>query len=39
MADYDEFSMFADNAAEAGLAWEGPPAVKRRFLELSLIHI
>ena len=33
MVDYDEFSMFADNAAEAGLAWEGPPAVERRFLE------
>ncbi|MCS5685672.1 MAG: alpha/beta hydrolase, partial [Acidimicrobiales bacterium] len=33
MVDYDEFSMFADNAAEAGLAWEGRPAVERRFLE------
>ena len=33
MVDYDEFSMFADNAAEASLAWEGPPAVERRFLE------
>jgi pimeloyl-ACP methyl ester carboxylesterase len=26
---YDEFSMFADNATEAGLAWTGPPAVDR----------
>ena len=33
MVDYDELSMSADNAAEAGLAWEGPPAVERRFLE------
>jgi pimeloyl-ACP methyl ester carboxylesterase len=27
---YDEFGLFAENAAEAGLAWEGPPAVARR---------
>ncbi|TQM11250.1 alpha/beta fold hydrolase [Pseudonocardia kunmingensis] len=25
----DEFSMLADNAAEVGLAWTGPPAVRR----------
>ena len=27
--DYDEFGLFAENAAEAGLAWDGPPAVER----------
>ncbi len=26
---YDEFSMFADNAADAGLDWSGPPTVAR----------
>src|SRR4051794_19149574 len=29
MAEYDEFSLFADNAAEAGLAYDGPPIVRR----------
>jgi pimeloyl-ACP methyl ester carboxylesterase len=29
MAEYDEFSLFADNAAEAGLAYDGPPTVRR----------
>src|SRR5690606_23782716 len=29
MRDYDEFSMFADNAGEVGLPYEGPPAVRR----------
>lgn len=29
MATYDEFSMLADNAAEAGLAFDLPPAVER----------
>jgi pimeloyl-ACP methyl ester carboxylesterase len=28
--DYDEFGMLGDNAAEAGLPLEGPPAVARR---------
>ncbi len=31
--DYDEFSFLADNAAESGLAWSGPPAVARREVE------
>jgi len=26
---YDEFSMFEENATEAGLPWSGPPAVRR----------
>ncbi|HUY66171.1 MAG TPA: alpha/beta hydrolase [Acidimicrobiales bacterium] len=33
--DYDEFSMFADNAAEAGLPWKGQPAVSRQFVEVA----
>ena len=32
MINYDEFAMFADNAVEAGLEWDGPPKVERRFL-------
>ena len=28
-AHYDEFSLFSENAAEAGLAWHGPPVVAR----------
>ncbi len=32
---YDEFSMFADNASEAGLEWNGPPTVRREFVEVS----
>jgi pimeloyl-ACP methyl ester carboxylesterase len=27
---YDEFELFEENAAEAGLPWSGPPAVERR---------
>jgi pimeloyl-ACP methyl ester carboxylesterase len=27
---YDEFSLFEENATEAGLTWDGPPAVRRR---------
>lgn len=26
---YDEFSFFEDNATEVGIAWNGPPAVRR----------
>ena len=33
MQPYDEFSMLADNAAEAELAWEGPPPVERLEVE------
>ena len=29
MIPYDEFSYFAENAAEYGLAYDGPPAVRR----------
>jgi pimeloyl-ACP methyl ester carboxylesterase len=32
--DYDEFSMFADNAREVGLPYDGPPAVRRESIEL-----
>jgi pimeloyl-ACP methyl ester carboxylesterase len=32
---YDEFSMFADNAAEAGLEWTGPPTVRRELVEVD----
>ncbi len=29
MVEYDEFSYFADNASEFGIAYDGPPAVHR----------
>jgi pimeloyl-ACP methyl ester carboxylesterase len=29
---YDEFGLFADNAAEFGLPYDGPPAVRREFV-------
>lgn len=29
MAGYDEFGFFAENAAEHGIEWTGPPAVRR----------
>jgi pimeloyl-ACP methyl ester carboxylesterase len=32
---YDEFSMFADNATEAGLPWSGPPRVKREAVDVG----
>jgi pimeloyl-ACP methyl ester carboxylesterase len=34
MATYDEFSMFKDNADEYGIAWTGPPTVRREKVEL-----
>jgi pimeloyl-ACP methyl ester carboxylesterase len=34
-ATYDEFSMFADNASEAGLEWKGPPTVRREAIEVA----
>jgi pimeloyl-ACP methyl ester carboxylesterase len=34
MIDYDEFSMFADNASEVGLPYDRPPAVRRTFVDL-----
>jgi pimeloyl-ACP methyl ester carboxylesterase len=35
MQVYDEFSMFADNASEAGLEWKGAPHVERRTIAVS----
>lgn len=32
---YDEFGLFHENAAEAGLPYEGPPVVSRRWVELA----
>jgi pimeloyl-ACP methyl ester carboxylesterase len=32
---YDEFSLFEENASEAGLAWTGPPAVRRQSVEVA----
>ncbi|HEX3980478.1 MAG TPA: alpha/beta hydrolase [Acidimicrobiales bacterium] len=32
---YVEFSLFHENASEAGLAWAGPPTVERRFVEVD----
>jgi pimeloyl-ACP methyl ester carboxylesterase len=33
--DYDELSLFHENAAEAGLPWRGPPEVARRAVEVA----
>ncbi len=35
MSDVEEFSFLADNAAEAGLAWRGQPAVQRVSIEVA----
>ncbi len=32
---YDEFSLFEENASEAGLAWAGPPQVRRESVEVA----
>jgi pimeloyl-ACP methyl ester carboxylesterase len=32
---YDEFSMFEDNATEAGLPWSGPPQVRRDSVDVG----
>jgi pimeloyl-ACP methyl ester carboxylesterase len=32
---YDEFSMFEENASEVGLPWNGPPTVRREFVEVQ----
>jgi pimeloyl-ACP methyl ester carboxylesterase len=32
---YDEFGYFADNASEYGIAYEGPPDVRRAFIEVG----
>jgi len=31
----DEFALLADNSAEAGLPWTGPPAVRREFVDVT----
>jgi pimeloyl-ACP methyl ester carboxylesterase len=33
--DYDEFSMFADNASEVGLPYDAPPVVQRASVDVS----
>jgi pimeloyl-ACP methyl ester carboxylesterase len=33
--NYDEFSMFADNASEVGLPWNGDPVVRRTSVEVA----
>src|SRR5918992_2995269 len=33
--DYDEFSFFHENAEEFGLPYDGPPVVRREFVELG----
>jgi pimeloyl-ACP methyl ester carboxylesterase len=33
--EYDEFSMFHENAAEYGLPYDGPPSVRREFVEVA----
>jgi pimeloyl-ACP methyl ester carboxylesterase len=35
MSDYDEFALFAENAAEAGLPWPGPPHVRRPSVDIG----
>ncbi len=32
---YDEFSLFHENAEEAGLEWKGRPTVRREFVEVA----
>ncbi|WP_433761592.1 alpha/beta fold hydrolase [Nocardia sp. CA-135398] len=32
---YDEFGLFAENAAEAGLPWSGPPRVQRFSIDIG----
>lgn len=38
MVDYDEFGLFHENAAEAGLAWNGPPQVRRTSVQAPSGH-
>jgi pimeloyl-ACP methyl ester carboxylesterase len=33
--EYDEFGLFADNASEFGLPYEGPPTVRREFVAVD----
>jgi pimeloyl-ACP methyl ester carboxylesterase len=40
VSEYDEFSMFADNASEVGLPYDAPPAVRRVTVDLpSGLHL
>ena len=34
-AEYDEFGLFAENAAEFGLPYDGPPTVRREFVAVD----
>ena len=34
MVDYNEFGLFAENAAEYGIEWSGPPTVRRESVAL-----
>ncbi len=33
--EYDEFAYFKDNADEFGIAWNGPPVVRREFVDVG----
>jgi pimeloyl-ACP methyl ester carboxylesterase len=33
--DYDEFAFLQDNASEAGVPWNGPPALRREFVDVG----
>ncbi|HEY3095369.1 MAG TPA: alpha/beta hydrolase [Acidimicrobiia bacterium] len=33
--EYDEFGLFRENADEYGIAWHGPPKVRREFVEVD----
>ena len=33
--EYDEFALLAENAAEAGLPWSGPPPVRRQYVDVD----
>ena len=33
--DYDEFGLFADNASEFGIPYDGPPTVRREFVAVD----
>ncbi len=35
MTDYEEFGLLADNAADAELRWDGPPPVRREFVDVA----
>jgi pimeloyl-ACP methyl ester carboxylesterase len=35
MIDYDEFGLFHENAAEYGIAYDGPPVVRRTAVEVA----